>query len=147
MPSTIIASFIKRLSLLCLTAPPQGIVMVLPFIYNLFKKHPGCMVLLQRKSSEDPLLAVSSFTPTTTTVNPKDVDPFDPEEKDPLKTKALESSLWEIAALQHHYLSSVSTLVKVFGEPFTKAEYNMEDFLDHSYNTVSAFICFFFAFR
>lgn len=117
--------------------------MVLPFIYNLFKKHPGCMVLLQRKSSEDPLLAVSSFTPTTTTVNPKDVDPFDPEEKDPLKTKALESSLWEIAALQHHYLSSVSTLAKVFGEPFTKAEYNMEDFLDHSYNTVSAFICFF----
>nr|KIR45756.1 U3 small nucleolar RNA-associated protein 19 [Cryptococcus bacillisporus CA1280] len=136
MPSTIIASFIKRLSLLCLTAPPQGIVMVLPFIYNLFKKHPGCMVLLQRKSSEDPLLAVSSFTPTTTTVNPKDVDPFDPEEKDPLKTKALESSLWEIAALQHHYLSSVSTLAKVFGEPFTKAEYNMEDFLDHSYNTL-----------
>ncbi|WVO22848.1 uncharacterized protein IAS62_004191 [Cryptococcus decagattii] len=136
MPSTIIASFIKRLSLLCLTAPPQCIVMVLPFIYNLFKKHPGCMVLLQRKSSEDPLLAVSSFTPTTTTVNPKDVDPFDPEEKDPLKTKALESSLWEIAALQHHYLSSVSTLAKVFGEPFTKAEYNMEDFLDHSYNTL-----------
>ncbi|WVQ89831.1 hypothetical protein IAS59_003595 [Cryptococcus gattii] len=136
MPSTLIASFIKRLSLLCLTAPPQGIVMVLPFIYNLFKKHPGCMVLLQRKSSEDPLLAVSSFTPTTTTVNPKDVDPFDPEEKDPLKTKALESSLWEIAALQHHYLSSVSTLAKVFGEPFTKAEYNMEDFLDHSYNTL-----------
>ncbi|KAL0247477.1 hypothetical protein I308_103542 [Cryptococcus tetragattii IND107] len=136
MPSTIIASFIKRLSLLCLTAPPQGIVMVLPFIYNLFKKHPGCMVLLQRKSSGDPLLAVSSFTPTTTTVNPKDVDPFDPEEKDPLKTKALESSLWEIAALQRHYLSSVSTLAKVFGEPFTKAEYNMEDFLDHSYNTL-----------
>ncbi|OXB36595.1 hypothetical protein LQV05_004891 [Cryptococcus neoformans] len=136
MPSTIIASFIKRLSLLCLTAPPQGIVMVLPFIYNLFKKHPGCMVLLQRKSSEDPLLAVSSFTPTTTTMNPKDVDPFDPEEKDPLKTQALESSLWEIAALQHHYLSSVSTLAKVFGEPFTKAEYNMEDFLDHSYNTL-----------
>ena len=30
----------------------------------------------------------------------------------------------------------MSTLAKIFGEPFTKPGYNMEDFLDHSYGTM-----------
>ena len=27
--------------------------MLIPFIYNLFKRHPGCMVMIQRISDED----------------------------------------------------------------------------------------------
>lgn len=51
-------------------------------------------------------------------------------------TGALDSSLWEMAALQKHYLSSVSSLAKVFTEVMNKQSYSMEDFLDHSYATV-----------
>ena len=33
-------------------------------------------------------------------------------EKDPMKTKAMETSLWEIECLKHHYCPSVSSLAK-----------------------------------
>lgn len=66
-----------------------------------------------------------------------DQDPFDADEKDPLKTGALDSSLWELKSLQKHYLSHVSTMGKIFEEVFTKPEFNLDDFLDHTYATVS----------
>nr|ODO00870.1 U3 small nucleolar RNA-associated protein 19 [Cryptococcus depauperatus CBS 7855] len=135
MPATIIASFIKRLSRLALFARPSGIIITLPFIYNLFKRHPSCMVMLQR-SITDPVLAVSSFTSTTPKADPKETDPYDENETSPLKSKAIDSSCWELATLQRHYLASISTLAKVFGEVFTKPEFNMEDFLDHNYTTL-----------
>lgn len=47
-----IASFVKRLSRLALVSPPAGIIMLIPFIYNLFKRHPGCMVMIQRMPDE-----------------------------------------------------------------------------------------------
>lgn len=63
-------------------------------------------------------------------------DPYRNDELDPLKTQAIDSSLWEIAALRSHYLASVSTLAKIFGEAFTKPSYDLEDFMDHAYSTV-----------
>ncbi|OCF39139.1 U3 small nucleolar RNA-associated protein 19 [Kwoniella heveanensis CBS 569] len=141
--SALIASFIKRLSRLALTAPPSGVILIIPFIYNLFKRHPGCMVMLQRPSSSiytPPVLALSSSTAPTTingSSSPEaEADPYDPEEKSVLKTRALESSCWELAALQKHYLAPIATLAKIFGEVFTKPEFNMEDFLDHGYGTL-----------
>jgi U3 small nucleolar RNA-associated protein 19 len=65
------------------------------------------------------------------------VDPYNPADPSPLTSKAIESSCWELKTLQGHYLSSVATLAKIFGEAFTKPEYNLEDFLDHGYGTVS----------
>lgn len=65
------------------------------------------------------------------------VDPFKADEVSPLTSGAINSSCWELASLQHHYLPSISTLAKVFTEVFTKPEYSMEDFLDHGYDTVS----------
>jgi U3 small nucleolar RNA-associated protein 19 len=63
-------------------------------------------------------------------------DPFDPEETDPLKTNALESSLWELETVQSHYHPNISKLAKIISEPFRKPQYNMEDFLDHSYESL-----------
>ena len=80
LPAALIASFIKRLSRLSLSAPPQGIVAILPMVYNLLKRHPSCMQLIHRPDSL-----------------PGRPDPFDAEELDPLKTGALQSSLWELA--------------------------------------------------
>jgi U3 small nucleolar RNA-associated protein 19 len=57
-------------------------------------------------------------------------------EPDPMRTRALESSLWEIETLQSHYHPNVATLAKIISEQFTKQQYNLEDFLDHSYGTV-----------
>ncbi len=42
LPSVLVASFIKRLARLCLIAPPAASVAILPFVYNLFQKHPLC---------------------------------------------------------------------------------------------------------
>ncbi|WVQ75300.1 hypothetical protein IAR50_004916 [Cryptococcus sp. DSM 104548] len=145
LPAALIASFIKRLSRLALSAPPAGVIIILPFLYNLFKRHPGCMVMLQRQSGDRyannlPILNLSSSSFEAEegkgTEAKSEADPYDAEEKDPLKTKAIESSCWELSTLQKHYLASVSTLAKVFGEVFTKAEYDMEDFLDHGYGTL-----------
>jgi U3 small nucleolar RNA-associated protein 19 len=63
-------------------------------------------------------------------------DPYNPREISPLATKAIESSCWELKALQGHYNSSISTMAKVFTEAFTKPEFMLEDFLDHGYGTV-----------
>ncbi|CAG8720921.1 11423_t:CDS:2, partial [Acaulospora colombiana] len=40
---TILASFAKRLARLSLHAPPAAIIMVIPFIYNILKRHPSLM--------------------------------------------------------------------------------------------------------
>jgi hypothetical protein len=78
------------------------------------------------------LLLVETLVPRLTYI-----DPYDAEERSPLATNAINSSCYELAALQHHYLASISTLAKIFTEVFTKPEFNMEDFLDHGYGTVS----------
>ena len=65
------------------------------------------------------------------------VDPFDPEEKDPLETGAIDSCLWELETLRGHWQPNVATLARILGEQFTKAAYGLEDFLDHSYGSVS----------
>lgn len=121
LPASIVASFIKRLARLCLTAPPSSIICVIPFIYNLIRKHghSTCMLLIHS---------------TTTAEEDADyVDPFDENETDPSKTEALGSSIWELEAMINHYHPNVSALVKIFTQHFTKYSYNMEDFLDWSY--------------
>lgn len=124
LPAGLVASFIKRLSRLTIHAPPSGIVVVVPWIYNLLKTHPSCTFMIHRNSEVD-----------------KDEDgwgdPFRMEEPDPMETYALESSLWEIHMLQTHYHPNVATIAKIISEQFTKQAYNLEDFLDHSDATVS----------
>ncbi|KAG8928099.1 hypothetical protein FRC02_007367 [Tulasnella sp. 418] len=118
LPSTLLASFVKRLSRLSLSAPPAAIVMIIPFVYNILKRHPSLMVMIHQPR-------IDQYT-----------DPFDPKEPSPLLTNAIASSLWELQAQTEHYLASVSTLAKIFSEAFTKPSYSMEDFLDHTYSTL-----------
>lgn len=60
-------------------------------------------------------------------------DPFDPNEPDPTRTDAIESSLWEIVTLQSHYHPNVAAISRIISEQFTKQAYNLEDFLDYTY--------------
>ena len=124
LPVALVASFIKRLSRLCLHAPPSAIVVVVPWIYNLLKGHPICTFMIHRVA-ELPGRHDLRWG-----------DPFLMEEPDPMETDAVESSLWEIETLQSHYHPNVATIAKIISEQFTKHAYNIEDFLDHSYATV-----------
>ncbi|KAL1742577.1 CBF/Mak21 family-domain-containing protein [Schizophyllum fasciatum] len=119
LPATLLASFIKRLARLSLNAPPAAIVMIIPFTYNILKRHPKLMPMIHR----------SDYDGT-------DEDPFLAEEFDPQQTNALASSLWELSTHRQHYHAGVSTLAKIFSEAFTKPSYAMEDFLDHTYGTL-----------
>ncbi|KAG0146448.1 hypothetical protein CROQUDRAFT_44474 [Cronartium quercuum f. sp. fusiforme G11] len=124
LPVNIVASFLKRLSRLSLFAPPGAIITIIPFCYNLIKNHPSCMSMLHRQNA------------STLVNSTQENDPFDSEEIDPLKSGAVFSSLWELASLRSHYLASIATLSKVFIEAFDKPNYNLEDFLDHTYKTL-----------
>jgi len=129
LPAVLVASFIKRLSRLTLNAPPAGIVAVVPWIYNLLKRHPTCTFMIHRE--------VRSPAEKEALENEGMEDPFVAGEPDPMMTNAIESSLWEIVMLQSHYHPNVATLAKIISEQFTKQAYNLEDFLDHSYGSVS----------
>lgn len=130
LPACLVASFIKRLSRLALYAPPSGIVAVVPWIYNLLRKHPICTFMLHR----NPKLHGKMDSITSEEVYK---DTFCMEEPDPMNTGALESSLWEIQMLQSHYHPNVATIARIVSEQFKKPSYNLEHFLNHSYGSVS----------
>ncbi|KAJ3484230.1 hypothetical protein NLG97_g7109 [Lecanicillium saksenae] len=125
LPVALVASFLKRLARLSLNAPPSAVAFVIPWIYNMLKKHPLCTFMLHRENKDAE--AKKEFQEHGMD------DPFLAEESDPMKTKAIESSLWELVQMQSHYHPNVATIAKIVSEQFTKHSYNMEDFLDHSY--------------
>lgn len=51
---------------------------------------------------------------------------------------ALESSLWELSALERHYHPAISTLAKSIGTENDKTTplYDMEDFMAHTYKSL-----------
>lgn len=129
LPAAMVASFIKRLARLSLSAPPSAIVFVVPWIYNLFKRHPLCTFMMHREirdPEEKTAIESDGFE-----------DPFLPDEEDPMETNAIDSCVWELVQLQSHYHPNVATITKIISEQFTKQSYNIEDFLDHSYASVS----------
>ncbi|KAI1412150.1 nucleolar complex protein [Hypoxylon sp. FL1857] len=128
LPAVLVASFIKRITRLCLNAPPAAIVVVIPWIYNLFKKHPLCTFMMHRvpRTPEE----------KETLENEGMEDPFIADEEDPMETCAIDSCLWEVVQLQSHYHPNVATIAKIISEQFTKQSYNLEDFLDHSYSSL-----------
>ncbi|SPN96849.1 probable NOC4 nucleolar protein, forms a complex with Nop14p that mediates maturation and nuclear export of 40S ribosomal subunits [Cephalotrichum gorgonifer] len=125
LPAALVASFIKRLSRLALNAPPSAVVFVVPWIYNLFQRHPLCTFMMHREIRDEGLKASIESEGMK--------DPFLPDETDPMETQAIDSCVWELVQLQSHYHPNVATIAKIISEQFTKQSYNMEDFLDHSY--------------
>ena len=128
LPAALIASFIKRSARLCLFAPPAAIVAIVPWLYKLLKSHQSCRFLIHRTSSASPASNGSEL---------ENADPFDMDVKDPMTTGAIDSSLWEIETLQSHYHPNVSSIASIISQQFLKQSYNSEDFLDHTYGTVS----------
>lgn len=138
LPAQLVASFIKRLARLCLQAPPSAIVTVVPWIYNVLKAHPLCTFMIHRvpRSQAERDALADGVT-----------DPFRAEEADPMETQAIDSCLWEVVQLQTHYHPNVATIAKIISEQFTKQSYNIEDFLDHSYQSVGSFTSILFLYN
>lgn len=130
LPAALVASFIKRLSRLALNAPPSAIVFAVPWMYNLLKRHPSCTFMIHRETKDPEIKRHIQ--------NHGAEDPFLSDETDPMATKAIESCLWELVQLQSHYHPNVATITKIISDQFTKHAYNIEDFLDHSYASVSS---------
>ncbi|KFP26004.1 Nucleolar complex protein 4, partial [Colius striatus] len=116
LPAYLVAAFIKRLSRLALTAPPQALLMVIPFICNLFRRHPACRVLVHRPHG------------------PADMseDPYIMEEEEPSASRALESSLWEIQTLQNHYHPDVAKAAAVLNQSLSEMEDDISGLLELS---------------
>lgn len=58
LPSQMVASFIKRIIQLSLWAPPSGIILTLPLVFNLLRKHPLCIQMIN-KAIEDSAAAAA----------------------------------------------------------------------------------------
>lgn len=54
------------------------------------------------------------------------------EERDPLKSNAISSSLWELQTLQQHVNPSVSTAAKFINSPLPSIEWDMSQVLDNT---------------
>ncbi|KAJ9076646.1 Maturation and nuclear export of 40S ribosomal subunits interacting protein [Entomophthora muscae] len=120
LPAGLIAAFVKRMARLALHGPPGALVLILPFIYNLLRAHPACMILIHRAGE----------------IKCGERDPYDFSQSNPTLSNALESSLWEVEALSRHYSANVSSLAKLFSDQFTKPSYLLEDFMDHNFNSM-----------
>uniref|UniRef100_A0A8C8DKF9 Nucleolar complex associated 4 homolog n=1 Tax=Oryzias sinensis TaxID=183150 RepID=A0A8C8DKF9_9TELE len=114
LPLYLVAAFTKRLARLALTAPPTGLLIVLPFIYNLIRRHPSCRVLLHKPSTEDEPVE----------------DPYLMDEEDPAQCRALESSLWEIKTLQKHYHPDVAKAAMMISTPLSEQEEDISELLE-----------------
>lgn len=124
LPAYLIAAFCKRLARIALTSPPSGIFFILALISNLLRKHNACLCLINRSTNNSSSDQIS--------------DPFDAETNDASQTKALQSSLWELAALEKHYHPDVVTLAKSIGLEDDKnfPFYDMDMFLNISYDSL-----------
>ncbi|XP_075424734.1 nucleolar complex protein 4 homolog isoform X2 [Ascaphus truei] len=116
LPVYLVAAFAKRLARLSLTAPPQVLLMIIPFICNLIRRHPACRPLIHRPTAPLDLEA----------------DPYIMEETDPAKSRALESSLWELEALQKHYHADVVRAANVVSRSLSEQESDISEFLEMS---------------
>lgn len=76
-------------------------------------RHPGLKCLLN-----------------STNIDPASTDPYIMEERDPLKSNAINSSLWEIQSLQQHYQPSVATAARFINSPLPSVEWDLSQVLD-----------------
>ena len=67
-------------------------------------------------------------------------DPYIMEEREPTKSNALKSSLWEIVGLQKHAIPSVATAARFISQPLPNQEWDLSSVLETKEDDVSGFI-------
>ncbi|ENN70524.1 hypothetical protein YQE_12700, partial [Dendroctonus ponderosae] len=115
LPEMLVAAFAKRLARLALLAPSEDIIIICHFVGNLILRHPGLKYLLHNGNG-----AITSL------------DPYIMEERDPLKSNAINSSLWELQTLQSHVQPSVAAAARFIGAPLPSVEWDIGKVLENS---------------
>ncbi|OAY65227.1 Nucleolar complex protein [Ananas comosus] len=149
--ASLAAAFAKKLSRLALSVPPSGELIIIAVIHNLLRRHPSLNFLVHWDGEEANADAsvkgdqpnenerVSDAAPLMHNKE-QGVDLFNSEATDPVKSKAMRSSLWEIDTLRHHYSPAVSRFVASLENDLTvrakTTEVAVADFSSGSYATV-----------
>ncbi|XP_066139721.1 nucleolar complex protein 4 homolog B [Euwallacea fornicatus] len=115
LPEILVAAFAKRLARLALLAPSEDIIIICQFIGNLILRHPGLKRLLHNDSG------ISAS-----------MDPYIMEERDPLKSYAINSSLWELQTLQSHVQPSVANAARFIASPLPSVEWDIGKVLENT---------------
>lgn len=129
LPEYLVAAFAKKMARLSLHAPAPAIPMMCDFITNLIIEHPGLRTLVNKKpldttnKKEDGSLELEG-------------DPFDEDEVDPIKSKAMDSCLWEIKTLQHHILPTISLSARFISKTLPKVQKDLDETLSQTYEDV-----------
>ncbi|KAK7198432.1 CBF/Mak21 family [Novymonas esmeraldas] len=127
VPSYIAASVIKRVAQVSLMAPAPTLYFTLPFLRKLLQSHPNCLALIHRSSREavipDDMADEDADVAAAQTAKAHAVrdtaalfdgrDPFDDRAK-LAHTHALNSTLWELTALERHFMPVVPLMVSAF---------------------------------
>ena len=82
LPVNLVASFAKRLARLALWIPQHDQCLIITFFHNLIIRHPTMQGMVDRPQTGSPSSSLE--------------DTYLPDERDPNKSNAIESSLWEI---------------------------------------------------
>lgn len=116
MPAYLVAAFIKRLAGVALQCSAPVIQFCITQIQSLLRQHQQTMVLLHREDKGEE---------------------FDINEKDVEKANALSSSLWELEALEQHYLYDIAKATVVLRDSQSTNPMSlpvvMEGTMDQSY--------------
>ncbi|XP_046670170.1 nucleolar complex protein 4 homolog [Homalodisca vitripennis] len=113
LPLTLVAAFAKRFSRLLLVASPPDMLILLTFIANLLIRHPNLKFLCHNPNGKD-----------------VDDDVYNESEKDPVKSGASQSQLWEVKLLQQHPCERVAKLARSISDDLPSVEYQLEPLLD-----------------
>lgn len=124
LPAYVVASYCKKLCRLALSGPPSGGLFALALVSNLLRKHGECACLIHREGKREDVGLID--------------DVFVEVVDDLTQTRALESSLWELTALEKHYHHAISTVAKAVGNEDDKTTpmYDMDDFMAHTYKSL-----------
>lgn len=131
LPVYLIAAFLKRLSRLSLTAPPQGCILIVSMVYNILLKHSSCRIMIHKEFN-------SSNNTQNDPLKYLEQDPYKYLEQDPLQSNALDSSLWELQSLQNHYIPFVaSSILTLFGSSsFLLTKMELTDVVNESFDSI-----------
>lgn len=128
IPASLVAAFIKRLAGLALQVSAPRVAFCLAQITWLLRQHRTCQVLVHRKpkrvtSSEEDAAAEGGLAEQATTGADKQ---FVLEQDEDLEhSGALQSSLWELEALENHFLYDVAQLATALRDPMSTSVGNV----------------------
>ncbi|XP_037726852.1 nucleolar complex protein 4 homolog B [Drosophila subpulchrella] len=113
LPENLVAAFVKRLARLALQSPTEDAVIMIRFVCNLLLRHTGLQKLIRASHAADELS-----------------DPYNQTESDPVKSQAINSSLWEITLLQKHVVPEVANAARFINSSLPIMEFDLAPLLD-----------------